>query len=94
MKTLVMICALCLVSGCATERLDQERTKLAGQPEAYKDGYVDGCSSGTKAAGNPYYQFKKDVVRFDADRLYSQGWGDGFNVCKSDYEAIGRAMLR
>ena len=93
-KLIVAALAIFLVAGCATQRLQQERQNLAGYPEPYKDGYVDGCGSGTKAAGNPYYTFKKDVMRFDSDKFYSQGWTDGFNVCKADYESIGRAMSR
>lgn len=93
MRIIILLVALAL-AGCATERLQRERNQLAGQPEEYKDGYVDGCSSGTKAAGNPYYSFKKNAMRFDADKLYAQGWTDGFNVCKADYESIGRALQR
>ena len=89
---IIALLLILAISGCATERLQRERNQLAGQPEEYKDGYVDGCSSGTKAAGNPYYSFKKNATRFDADKLYAQGWTDGFNVCKADYESIGRAL--
>lgn len=94
MKRWFVLFALIAVSGCANQILQNERNKLAGYPEPYKDGYTDGCSSGMKAAGNPYFTFKKDVMRFDADKLYAQGWNDGFNVCKADYESIGRALAR
>jgi hypothetical protein len=89
----ILLLIACLY-GCAEGRLKGERDGLAGQPEPYKDGYVDGCSTGTKAAGNPYYAFKKDVARFESDKFYSQGWTDGFNICKANYESIGRAMIR
>lgn len=85
---------LTALTGCANQILQNERNKLAGYPEPFKDGYTDGCSSGTKAAGNPYFTFKKNVMRFESDRIYAQGWTDGFNVCKADYESIGRAMSR
>lgn len=88
MKMWFVTLAVIALGGCADQTLQNERARLVGYPEPYKDGYVDGCSSGTKAAGNPYYVFKKDVVRFDADKLYGQGWGDGFNVCKAEYQAI------
>lgn len=94
MNRILIVISIFLFTGCATERLQSERNKLAGQPEEYKDGYVDGCSSGTKAAGNPYYKFQKDPRRFDTDKLYAQGWGDGFAVCKADYESFGSALRR
>lgn len=80
--------------GCAGKQLQWQRDKLSGQPEPYKDGYTDGCSSGTKAAGNPWFSFKKDVMRFGSDSIYAQGWTDGFNVCKSEYESTTRSMGR
>ena len=94
MKKVFLLIMVVSVSGCATEILNKERNKLSGYPEPYKDGYVQGCSSGTKAAGNPYFSFQKDVNRFLVDPMYAQGWGDGFNVCKADYESIGNAMRR
>ncbi len=59
-------------------------------PEAFRVGYAAGCDSGTSAAGNPYMGFTKDVARFDSDRLYAQGWDNGFAVCKGRYESIRR----
>jgi hypothetical protein len=91
MRLFILALALILlVAGCATQILEQERRKVEHQPVPYQDGYVDGCSTGTRAAGNPYFQLKKDVARFDADKFYAQGWNDGFNICKADYESITR----
>lgn len=87
-----IVATLIFLTGCAADRLAAERRNLAGHPIEYQDGYVDGCSTGTKAAGNPYYEFRKDIRRFDADRLYAQGWTDGFNICKANYESIGRGL--
>lgn len=94
MRKLQALILLLLLASCAQHRLEQERNNLAGYPEPYKDGYVEGCNSGTKAAGNPYYAFKKDVMRFADDKLYAQGWTDGFNVCEADYQGIMRSMQR
>lgn len=94
MKRIIALTLIAILTACAAERLQTERDKLAGQPEEYKDGYVSGCSSGTKAAGNPYYQFQKDPQRFEIDKLYAQGWNDGFAVCKADYDSIGAALHR
>lgn len=60
------------------------------QPIVYQQGYDAGCRSGYYAGGNPYYGFKKDVVRYVEDGLYQQGWDDGHTVCLSQYEANSR----
>lgn len=71
-------------------RAAAKRTDATTRSTGRIQGRLRGCSSGTKAAGNPYYAFKKDANRFISDQLYSQGWADGFNVCKANYESIGR----
>lgn len=88
------IIALALLSGCVAEQTQQQRDALVaeGKPPQYADGYKDGCASGQSAAGNPYAKFAKDVARFNADKLYSQGWNDGFGVCKGRYESISRSV--
>lgn len=80
-----------LLAGCATAAEDPQ---LAGQPLEYRQGSSEGCDSGYVAAGHPYYRFRKDAYRFDSDRLYQQGWNDGFARCKGSYESIQRAMQR
>ena len=70
-------------TGCASDR---EMMLQQGYPPAYADGYSDGCSSGKKAAGSMFDQFKKDVNRFQADSQYTQGWNDGFKVCEKQWE--------
>lgn len=92
MKKVLLLLACCALAACADQGLKNARNEVSDQPPAYQDGYVDGCSSGTKAAGNPYYTFKKDAARFDANKLYKQGWTDGFNVCKGKYDSIMNSM--
>jgi len=89
---LFLVVAVMSLNGCATQQFKWEREALSkqGQPPEYIDGYEDGCSSGAKAAGNPYFHFTKDVKRFHTDYLYAQGWHNGFDVCKGKYESIGR----
>lgn len=90
MNKILHVVMFLLISGCAAQQLKWERETLTrqGQPLEYIDGYEDGCSSGTKAAGNPYFRFAKDVRRFQVDELYAQGWRDGFEVCKAQYQSI------
>ena len=88
MKRIAIIILAFALSACAADDLKNRREKLAGKPEAYKDGYVDGCSSGNQVAGSPYYPFQKDPQRFESDKMYAQGWGDGFTVCKGELDYI------
>lgn len=95
MKTITTILiAAFLATGCAGAALEARRDLLTsqGHPKPYVDGYMDGCASGRNAAGNSSYTFTKDVQRFDRDRLYRQGWPDGFQSCKGESEANRRAL--
>jgi hypothetical protein len=60
---------------------------------AWREGYADGCNRGYVAAGHPYYRYAKDVERGQIDALYAEGWRDGFQVCKSRYDAIGQTRV-
>lgn len=81
-----------MVGGCKTSMREIDLKLGNSQPSAFKQGYRDGCDSGYVAAGHPYYHFSKDVMRFDSDSIYKQGWNDGFNVCKGEYESVSRSM--
>ncbi|PHM16468.1 MAG: hypothetical protein CJD30_11420 [Sulfuricurvum sp. PD_MW2] len=63
-------------------------------PQAYREGYADGCSSGYVAAGQPYMKYKKDVYRAGSDSLYKEGWTDGYNTCKGKYDNVVRSTSR
>lgn len=76
------IVALILIA-CVT---DPKRMPVG--PAAYRIGYAAGCDSGYDAAGHFYYKFNKDPARYARDRMYAQGWNDGFRVCKGKYDAI------
>jgi hypothetical protein len=84
------VCMLCVsLSACVSTR---DRLLRAGYDPAYADGYADGEQSGSKAGGNPYAPFTKNTHRFDEDPQYRQGWQDGFNVGKGQYEASSRLV--
>jgi len=92
MSKILVLCTAAALSACATDMQSVDREVGGGQPIAYKEGYRSGCDSGYVAAGHPYYRFSKDVTRYGSDTLYKQGWDDGFGVCKSQYESIGRSL--
>jgi len=93
MKFYILIIVV-LLSGCASNMQGIDREIGAGQPLAYKEGYMGGCDSGYVAAGHPYYKFNKDVTRYSSENIYKQGWDDGFAVCKGKYDAIGQSLRR
>jgi hypothetical protein len=49
---------------------------LAGYPQPFKDGYIDGCETAKGSAWG-----WKDESHFKTDAQYRLGWGDGFNLC-------------
>ncbi len=79
---LAMLTISSLLVGCVTEG-DILREK--GYPRAYTEGYDDGCSSGKRAAGSMFDEFKKNVHRFQDDPDYHDGWKDGHDECKSQW---------
>jgi len=87
MRVVLSLIAALLLAGCATKSGD-----IHIGPPAYRVGYSSGCDSGFAAAANPYYRFRKDPQMYLSDPMYKQGWDDGYNACKSQYEDIGRMM--
>ncbi len=69
------------LTGCAST---SENMIAKGYGESYSQGYEDGCETGRKAAGALFVDFNKDVNRFNRETKYRQGWGDGYEVCRSE----------
>jgi len=92
-KTTVIIAAMIagtmMFNGCASTA---ENMQAQGYGPNYSQGYGDGCTSGKKAGGSMFDQFKKDVNRFDSNRKYAEGWNDGFKTCKSEFKASMRSI--
>jgi hypothetical protein len=79
-----------ILTGCSmvntNRHLTYKREFLVnqGNPPAYVDGYVDGCSSGMRMAGETAYKYRKDAERADKDALYARGWHDGQICCRNE----------
>lgn len=58
-----------------------------GKPQAYIDGYVDGCSTGRRMAGDKKFCYRRNHIRADRDALYARGWQDGQICCRNEYIA-------
>lgn len=84
MNKLLVLLTVCvfLICGCATKQ-----SQVPHGPPTYQEGFMAGCDSGYSAASHPYYKWHKDVERFNSDKLYMQGWNDGFATCKGRDEA-------
>lgn len=76
-----------LLTGCVSQR---DTMISQGYPQAYAEGFDDGCHSGNNAGGSLFEQFKKDVRRFETDKEYAQGWSDAYKQCESQQLAIQR----
>ncbi|OUR71569.1 hypothetical protein A9Q78_09225 [Methylophaga sp. 41_12_T18] len=88
-KLIIATLGLLIVSGCVTQK---EMMVKQGYPLAYAEGFDDGCHSGNKAGGSLFDQFKKDVVRFNDEKQYAQGWSDGFRQCETEQESLLRQI--
>ena len=86
-------------ANCA-QPLDARINLYRMAPDLYRTGLIaalyrviyQGCSSGRSATG-PLGQFDKDVPRYMAEPLYTQGWDDGFRQCE-DVQRIDDRQAR
>ena len=85
-KALLIVLALSFLAGCGAG--DRRRLLSAGYSAEYVDGYMDGYSAGCHIAGNPFFQFTRDIPRYEQDRQYMKGWNDGFTIARCDYAAL------
>jgi hypothetical protein len=66
-----------IVTGCGEQMLKVESS------QAYKDGYNDGCASGSAAVNALAGQFTKNMDRYNSEPDYANGWLNGERVCNS-----------
>ena len=58
--------------------------------EAYRSGYISGCSSGQVYAGKSGPEAPRDDTRYGSDPEYTKGWNDGQQECYTDAMASPR----
>jgi len=87
--TIAGITAALLMSGCASTA---ETMQAQGYGPDYSQGYGDGCTSGKKAGGSMFDQFKKDVRRYDNNHKYREGWEDGYKECRSEEKQLMKSI--
>jgi len=75
MKKLLLLLAAALLWACAAQE-KEPNVNLGGYPPEFRAGYLDGCESAKRTAGQ-----KKDQQRFKREPQYATGWRDGFDIC-------------
>lgn len=90
-----------ILTGCSTgmsaeHYLTTTRENMMGQgkPPAYVQGYLDGCSTGRRMAGDKKYSYRRDNVRMDQDALYARGWQEGQIFCRNEAIAEKQEKLQ
>ncbi|MBI5921127.1 MAG: hypothetical protein HY847_05710 [Betaproteobacteria bacterium] len=90
MKNRYAMCLLAiLLAGCGMTREIKVPAHHADRPQAYHDGYLDGCRM-----SQPSSSQAKDMERIKADSLYANGWYDGFGECKERVQPISRDSVK
>ncbi|MFA7269170.1 MAG: hypothetical protein WC073_07495 [Sterolibacterium sp.] len=80
-----MLVVAAMMVGCASSSDHLIRDRTRNRPPAYQDGYADGCQSGQADIVHSSTKYKKDAGRIASDKLYTNGWYDGFEECKASY---------
>ena len=88
---LFALVALSLLTACSSQR---ERLIQQGATPAYAEGYVDGCDSGKRAAGDILKEAKNDVDRYAESGEYAKGWDEAFKECQVDMVVMVREARR
>ena len=57
-------------------------------PQAYREGYSDGCDAGYAVAGSPFYKTLERAEPPRTDDTYRVGWLAGFDRCEQSYQRI------
>lgn len=57
---------------------------MQGNSRSYADGYIDGCASGKKVAGDGRFHFSKNATRYKKDKEYETGWEQGYLFCREE----------
>ncbi|HEB51375.1 MAG TPA: hypothetical protein ENI89_12290 [Desulfobulbus sp.] len=85
---LVALAGMLLQTGCGPTR-GQQMTQEGASVE-YGRGFDDGCSSGKKAAGDMFSQFRKNVGLYQQNADYRLGWNDGHEECMNEWRSMQR----
>lgn len=71
------------VTGCTTPM-----STMPPGTTAFRTGFSEGCDEGYSVAGSPFYEKKDEAAPARSDQDYLEGWHQGFNRCKRNYDRI------
>lgn len=57
---------------------------MDGRSVSYADGYVDGCGSGRRQAGDNRFFHSKNDERYKTEKDYKTGWEQGLQFCREE----------
>ncbi len=86
MKRITVLCLMAiLATSCSTTNSVPLKTKIEQQfpnrPQAYRDGYQDGCLYGRAGDAKAREAVGRDSKRIESDSAYANGWNDGYESC-------------
>lgn len=87
MTLLIAAAAATMLAACAPPRFASPPG-----PQAYRQGWHEGCADGYAVAGSPLSATKLEAVPTDPDMAYESGWRAGYNHCYASYGRIQRGI--
>ena len=84
---LIAVVAAVALAACAPPRFASPPG-----PQAYRDGWHEGCADGYAIAGSPLYASKLEAVPARPETAYESGWQAGYNHCYASFGRIQRGI--
>ena len=81
-NSMILLVLVISLSACSSKNLQNKMKNLKSDSIVYKQGYSDGCSSGSRQAGNIEFIFMQDLTRYRSEPDYETGWNTGFSNCQ------------
>jgi hypothetical protein len=84
---LIAVVAAAALAACAPPRFASPPG-----PQAYREGWHEGCADGYAIAGSPLYASKLEGAPARAETAYESGWQAGYNHCYASFGRIQRGI--
>jgi hypothetical protein len=84
---LIAVVAAAALAACAPPRFASPPG-----PQAYREGWHEGCADGYAIAGSPLYASKLEAAPARPETAYESGWQAGYNHCYASFGRIQRGI--